>query len=58
MNQYPLVFLDLILVVYEHTELEFPDYETAKAYTDEWIGILQEYLDEQSLVKQTLPTTR
>ena len=48
MNQYPLAFLDLILVVYEHTELEFPDYETAKAYTDEWIGILQEYLDEQS----------
>lgn len=32
----------------ETTDLEFPDYDTAKAYTDEWIGIWQEYLDEQT----------
>lgn len=32
----------------ETTELEFPDYDTAKEYTDEWIEIWQEYLDEQS----------
>ena len=32
----------------ETTDLEFPDYETAKAYSDEWIEIWQEYLDEQS----------
>jgi len=32
----------------EQTDLEFPNYETAKAYTDEWIEIWQEYLDEQT----------
>lgn len=32
----------------EKTELEFPDYDTAKAYSEEWIEIWQEYLDEQS----------
>lgn len=32
----------------ETTELQFPDYETAKAYTSEWTDIWQEYLDEQS----------
>ncbi|MBF0694661.1 MAG: hypothetical protein IR153_06350 [Flavobacterium sp.] len=32
----------------EFTELEFPDYETALAYTNEWIEIWQEYLDEQT----------
>ena len=32
----------------EITELSFPDYETATAYTNEWIEIWQEYLDEQS----------
>lgn len=31
----------------EKTELEFPDYATAKAHIDEWIEIWQEYLDEQ-----------
>lgn len=29
----------------EKTELEFPDYDTAKAYTDEWIEIWQDYLN-------------
>lgn len=32
----------------ETTDLPFPDYETAKAYTNEWTDIWQEYLDEQS----------
>lgn len=32
----------------EITELTFPDYETVTAYTNEWIEIWQEYLDEQS----------
>ena len=32
----------------EHTEIEFPDYETATGYRDEWIDIWQDYLDEQS----------
>jgi len=32
----------------EKTELEFPDYETAKAYISEWIDIWQDYLDEQA----------
>jgi hypothetical protein len=32
----------------EQTEIEFPDYDTAKAYSDEWIEIWQEYLDEQT----------
>lgn len=32
----------------EQTELEFPNYETAKAHADEWIEIWQEYLDEQT----------
>lgn len=32
----------------EQTEMEFADYETAKAYTNEWIEIWQEYLDEQT----------
>lgn len=32
----------------EQTEVEFPDYETAVAYRDEWEEIWQEYLDEQS----------
>ena len=32
----------------EHTEVEFPDYETAVAYRDEWEEIWQDYLDEQS----------
>lgn len=31
----------------EQTELEFPDYETAVIYRDEWIEIWQDYLDEQ-----------
>lgn len=32
----------------EQTEIVFPDYDTAKVYTDEWIDIWQDYLDEQS----------
>lgn len=32
----------------DKTEVEFPDYDTAKAYTDEWREIWQNYLDEQS----------
>lgn len=32
----------------EKTEIEFPDYDTAKAYSEEWIEIWQEYLDEQT----------
>lgn len=32
----------------EQTEVEFPDYETATVYRDEWVEIWQEYLDEQS----------
>jgi hypothetical protein len=32
----------------ETTELEFPDYDTAVVYTDEWIEIWQSYLEEQS----------
>jgi len=32
----------------EQTEIEFPDYDTAKAYSDGWIEIWQEYLDEQT----------
>jgi len=31
----------------ETTEIEFPDYETAKSYTGEWVDIWQEYLDAQ-----------
>ncbi len=31
----------------EYTELEFPDYETALAYKNEWEEIWQEYLDDQ-----------
>ena len=27
------------------TEIEFPDYDTAKAYAKEWSDIWQEYLD-------------
>ncbi len=30
----------------EQTEVEFPDYETAKVYADEWIDIWQDYLNE------------
>ncbi len=32
----------------EKTELEFPDYETAVVYRDEWEEIWQDYLDEQA----------
>ena len=32
----------------EHTEVEFPNYETAVAHRDEWEDIWQDYLDEQS----------
>ena len=32
----------------EQTEVEFPDYETAVVFRDEWEEIWQEYLDEQS----------
>ena len=32
----------------EITELTFPDYETATAYTNEWIEIWQEYLNDQA----------
>lgn len=32
----------------EQTEMEFPDYETAVVYRNEWEEIWQEYLDEQS----------
>ena len=32
----------------EKTEVEFPDFNTAKAYSDEWIEIWQDYLDEQT----------
>ncbi|NJW51954.1 hypothetical protein [Salinimicrobium oceani] len=32
----------------EHTEMEFPDYETAVVFRNEWEEIWQEYLDEQS----------
>lgn len=32
----------------EQTEVEFPDYETAVVYRDEWEEIWQDYLDEQA----------
>lgn len=32
----------------EQTEVEFPDYETAVVYRDEWEEIWQDYLDHQS----------
>ncbi len=32
----------------EKTELEFPNFDTAKAYSDEWFEIWQGYLDEQT----------
>ena len=31
---------------HETTELEYPDYDTAKAYTLEWIEFWKEYLEE------------
>ena len=31
----------------EMTEIEFPSYETASAYSNEWIEIWQDYLDDQ-----------
>lgn len=31
----------------ESTALEFPDYETAKIYRDEWVAFWEEYLEEQ-----------
>ncbi len=32
----------------EQTQMEFPDYETATVFRDEWGEIWQDYLDEQS----------
>lgn len=32
----------------EQTEVEFPDYETATLFRNEWEEIWQDYLDEQS----------
>jgi hypothetical protein len=31
----------------ETTEVEYPSYDVAEAYRDEWVGIWQEYLNQE-----------